>query len=60
MSTDGAPASTTQAAVLKRYFGLLPEQTLAGFTAELKQLDPKDKKELAVAAAKELGLTLKD
>ena len=60
MSTDGSPKLMSGAAVLKNYFGLKDGQTLSDFTKELKDLTPADKKELATAAAKELGVALKD
>ncbi len=43
--------------VIKQYFGLHPGQKLIEFRDELKELTADDKKELAVLAARDLGLT---
>lgn len=48
----------TQTMVLKRYFGLKEGQKLGEFATELKALSPEAKKELAEAAAKELGVEI--
>lgn len=45
-------------AVLRKYFGNQPGQTLSEFIQEAKKLSAKDKQELAEIAAKELGVTL--
>jgi hypothetical protein len=52
---DANGKETSEAGALKGYFGLQPGQSLAGFMAEVKQLTPEDKTELAVGAAKALG-----
>lgn len=44
--------------VLKNYFGLRPQQTVANFLAEVKALSPEDKAELVAGAAHELGYTM--
>lgn len=48
----------TALAVLKTYFNSDPDtkKPLKEFSAELKELDPKDKAELAQLAAQELGV----
>ena len=43
---------------LKEYFGFKPGQTTLDFSAEVKELTPTDKEELAACAAKELGYTV--
>lgn len=53
-------SSVSQAMALKEYFGLKPEQNVMDFARELKELTPEAKTELAMAAAKELGVKLKD
>lgn len=45
-------------AILKKYFGLLPGQSIKDFTAELKALDPAEKRELAEMAAAEIGVAV--
>lgn len=52
-------AERTETAVLKEYFGLKDGQTLSEFAAEVKQLSTESKHEMAVAAAEQLGHTLK-
>jgi hypothetical protein len=46
--------------VLKRFFGQKPGQSIGEFSEEVKQLDSKDKHELATLAAAELGVELKE
>lgn len=43
-------------ALLKKFFGLLPGQNNMDFLKEVKALSPEERKELADAAAKELGV----
>jgi hypothetical protein len=50
---DGKEVS--EAAVLKQYFGMKPQQTLQEFMDEIRKLSPLAKQELANGAAKELG-----
>ncbi|KKS01117.1 MAG: hypothetical protein UU54_C0011G0001 [Candidatus Yanofskybacteria bacterium GW2011_GWA2_41_22] len=57
-NTTMGPAGLGPAAILKKFFGLLPGETLFEFSAELKELSPKEKRELAELAAKELGVML--
>jgi len=49
---------TSEAAVLRTYFGLKEGQKLTDFMAEVKALTPESKTELALGAAKELGLEI--
>jgi len=49
----GEPKS--DAVTLMTYFGRSEGQTVAGFMEEVRAPKPKDKDELAVGAAKELG-----
>jgi len=56
IDTNGKEVS--EAAAMKTYFGLAPEQTLSGFMAEVKALTPEAKTELALGAAKNLGYTI--
>lgn len=46
------------AAILKKFLGFLPGETLQEFAAELKSLSPAEKRELAELAAKEMGVSL--
>lgn len=55
---DNNGKEISEAATLKQYFGLQPEQTLSGFMTEVKLLSPAAKTELAIGAAKELGWTV--
>jgi hypothetical protein len=48
----------SQVIALKQYFGLKEGQTLKDFATECAALSPSEKKELATAAAKELGVDL--
>jgi len=45
-------------AVLRKYFGLLPGQSLADSPPKLKALTEEEKLELATLAAAELGVEL--
>ena len=45
-----------ETAVIAKYFRK-PEETMANFSAQLKELDAESKTELAVGAARELGWT---
>ena len=44
-----------EAGMIRKYFGMQEGQTLTEFGAELKELKPADKTELADGAAKEMG-----
>lgn len=57
---DNTGKETSQAAVLKTYFGMHPGETLQEFMNECKALTPEAKEELSRGAAKELGYTVKD
>ncbi len=48
----------SEAGVIRQYFGMQPNQKLAEFMAEVKQLTPEGKTELALGAAKELKLAV--
>lgn len=50
---------TSEAATVMAYYRR-PTESMQDFYAQLKQLDPESKRELAVGAAKELGWTLVD
>ena len=60
---DMPKKSLTGAQILKNYFGVQEsykgQSGLKGFAAELKALDPADKRELETLAAVELGVTVK-
>lgn len=45
-------------AILKTYFGYREGQSIQDFAAEIKELSPEEKQELAELAAKELNVTL--
>jgi hypothetical protein len=45
---------------VKRFFGYKAGQTAGQFIAEVRQLTPEDKKELAPLLGKALGLEVKD
>ena len=47
------------AVACKKFFGLMPEQNMQGFVAEIKKLTPEDKKEMAPQLAAELGMPVK-
>lgn len=47
MTTTATKPTTTDAAVLKQFFGLREGQTLTGFVAELKDLSADEKAQLA-------------
>lgn len=47
------------AMILKEYFGLKPDQNVMGFSNELKTLSEEEKNEMAVEAAKLLGVKIK-
>jgi len=42
--------------ILRKFFGLLPGQTLKEFKDEIDALSSEEKRELATLAAKELGV----
>lgn len=46
----------TGAVILKKYFGLKPNQKLQEFAAEIRALTPEAKDELVRLAAEELGV----
>jgi hypothetical protein len=56
--TDNNGKVVSEAAVIKSYFGMKPEQSLQGFMAEIKELSPESKTELAIGAAQNLGWTV--
>lgn len=43
------------AVACKKFFGLLPEQTVGQFVAEVKALTPEDRREMAPLLSVELG-----
>ena len=43
---------------LMKFFGRKPEQTLTEFAAEVKELSPEEKHELASLACEEMGAEL--
>lgn len=57
---DNTGKEVSEAGVLKTYFGMHPGQTVSEFMKEVKELTTESKTELAVAAAKELGYTIKE
>jgi hypothetical protein len=56
--TDNNGKVTSEASAIKAYFGMKPEQKLQDFMAELKELTPESKTELAIGAAEKLGWTV--
>lgn len=55
---DNGGKEVSEAVAIKNYFGVRPGDNTSGFMNELKALAAKDKTELAVGAAKELGYTV--
>ena len=51
-------AEKSEMAILREFFGYRPGETLKEFSAELKQLTPDERAELAALAAAELGVTV--
>jgi len=52
------PEAVSELKALKTYFGYKPGDGLKEFSAELRALTAEEKTELAVGAAKNLGVTL--
>jgi hypothetical protein len=55
---DNNNKEVSEAATLKQYFGLNPNQTLTDYMTDIRKLTPVEKTELAHGAAKELGWTV--
>lgn len=51
---------TNKTQVLRRYFGMLPGQTLTEFVQELKALNLEERLDLAQDAALAMGMTPED
>lgn len=49
----------TVVSAIRSFFGMKPGETLQEFMAELKELSPAEKQELAELAVKEMGGVLK-
>jgi hypothetical protein len=53
--SDTNSVQNSPVVILKKFFGLLPDQTLKDFNEELKSLSPSEKQELADLAKIELA-----
>lgn len=53
-------AKMSKVSVIKQFFGMKPGQTAVDFLKEYKELSETERTDLAVLAAKEMGVEIQD